>query len=247
MYSSVGGGDDFLGEALGIGGAASHGCFSDTHAHEEQTLRKSSHWGDIDGLSFDSSSAAESGAVFSGSSFASSFDEDLDGVSSGHEVDDIEDHFDNPDGLGLLAWVSALELDAVNESLHDGAGELSEGLELVSASSVGHENLRSGGSHGDLVDKDFIGHFHFVVPFAEELWLFIEFDSLFVSNCSLSNSLSKPFEIHEKAEYVQPLFILLTPNYLFTKSKPKNVSLIGSKCLKKNWKNMASSCLYYGE
>jgi hypothetical protein len=210
VYSSVGGGDNFLGQALSVRGAGSHSGFSDTHAHEEQGLGESSHGGDVDGLSLDTSSAAEPGAVFSGASFAGGFNEDFNGVSSGHEVDDIENNLDNPDGLGLFAWVSALELDTVHKSLNNGASQLAERLELVSSSSMGYENLRSGGAHSNLVNKNLIGNFDFVVPFAEELGLLVEFDSSFVSDYSLQK-LSNP----EILEFTFSHFFFFPMNLFF--------------------------------
>lgn len=50
-----------------------------------------------------------------------SVDENLKGVSSGEEVDDLEGVSDDSDGLNLLAGVSSVELKGSNKSLNDGA------------------------------------------------------------------------------------------------------------------------------
>lgn len=72
-------------------------------------------------------------------------------------MDDFEGVSDDADGLDLLAGVSSVELEGANEALDDGAECLSELLALVSAGSVGDEDLGLGGGGGDVVDEAGIG------------------------------------------------------------------------------------------
>ncbi len=98
-------------------------------------------------------SSTNSGGVFSGTGLDDCVDENLKRVPSSKEVDDLEGVPDNSDGLHLLTGVPAVELEGADESLDDGAESLSELLALVSAGSVGHEDLSLGGGGSDVVKE----------------------------------------------------------------------------------------------
>jgi hypothetical protein len=78
-------------------------------------------------------------------------DEDFEWVSSSQEVDDFECVSDDSDSLDFFTGVSAVELEWSNESFNDGGKSLSEFFSLISASSVGYKDLRSGGLDGNVV------------------------------------------------------------------------------------------------
>ena len=65
------------------------------------------------------------GGVFSGTSLEDGSDEDLEGVLSGEEVDDLEGVPHNSAGFDFLSGVSAGELHGADESLDDGAESFS--------------------------------------------------------------------------------------------------------------------------
>jgi hypothetical protein len=85
-----------------------------------------------------------------------SVDEHLQGVSSGEEVDDLESVTHDADRFHFFTRISAVELQRSHKSLDDGAESLSELFGLVSAGSVGHENLGLGGSGSDVVDEAWV-------------------------------------------------------------------------------------------
>jgi hypothetical protein len=60
------------------------------------------------------------------------------------------------DRFHFFTSISAVELQRSHKSLDDGAESLSELFGLVSAGSVGHENLGLGGSGSDVVDEAWV-------------------------------------------------------------------------------------------
>ena len=93
---------------------------------EVDGLVDSTERGDVDGLLTHNTSSANSGGVLSGTSLHNGIDENLEGISSSEQVDDLEGVSDDSDGLHLLAGVSSVELEGTNKSLNDGAECFSE-------------------------------------------------------------------------------------------------------------------------
>jgi len=150
-------------------------------------------------LSSDDTTSTDSGRSFSGTTVLDGFDEDLDGVSAGHNGDDFESVLDDSDGEVLLTSVSTVEHDGTNESFDDGALGLSEFLDLPSTSSVGDENLGLDVADGDVILEADIFNLDFgIVELAEKFKLglegfafFTEFSDLlsglFLSHCEIKD------------------------------------------------------------
>jgi len=126
-------------------------------------------------LSSDNTTSTDSGRAFSGTTVLDGFDEDLDGVSASHDVDDFESVLDDSDGQVLLTGVSTVEHERSDESFDDGALGLSEFLDLPSTSSVGDENLGLDVADGDVILEADIFNLDFgIVEFTEKLELSLE-------------------------------------------------------------------------
>lgn len=93
--------------------------------------------GDIDSLTTDSTSRADTGRVFTRTTVNDSINEHLDGVLVGHEVDDLEGVLDDANGQELLAVVAAVHHQRVGQTLNNGALGLTEALNIVTTSAVG--------------------------------------------------------------------------------------------------------------
>ena len=83
-------------------------------------------------------------------------DKHFEWVSSSQKVNDFESVSDDSDGLDFLTSVSAVELEGTDESFYDRGECFSELLLLISSSSVGDEDLGSGGFDGDVVFEAWI-------------------------------------------------------------------------------------------
>ena len=145
--------DDFVGQSLGDGLLGSETVVSDSVAEEVDGLVDSSHGRNVDGLLLDLTSGSDSGRVFSGAGQHDGSDEDLKRVSSSEEVDDFEGVSDDSDGFEFLTGVSTVELHGSDESFDDGTQGLSEFLGLISAGSVGDEDLAFAGLDRDVIDE----------------------------------------------------------------------------------------------
>ena len=124
-----------------------------TLSDKVDSLVDSSQGRHIDGLLSDHTSGTDSGGVFSGTSHQDGGDEHFQGVATSQKVNDFEGVSDDADGLDFLTSVAAVELHGADETFDDGAEGLSELFGLISASSVGHEDLGLGGLGSDVVDE----------------------------------------------------------------------------------------------
>ena len=146
-----------------------HSGVSGTQSHVVQGLAASSHGRDIDGLFFDHTARTDSGGVFAGTAVLAGVDQDLDGVLAGHQVDDLEGVLDDLDGLDLFTGVAALIHEAIHHALDDGALDLSELLELVTAGGVGNGDLRLVSLDSNVIFEADVIDLHFgVIPFSEK-------------------------------------------------------------------------------
>jgi hypothetical protein len=145
--------DELVGQHFSNGLLGPEGVLTDSLGDQVDGLVDSSEGRHVHCLLSNHTTSTDSGGVLSGTGLHDGVHEDLKRVSSGEEMDDLEGVPHNTDGLDLLTSVPAVELEGSNESLDDGAEGLSELLALVSASSVGHEDLSLGGGSGDVVDE----------------------------------------------------------------------------------------------
>ena len=142
-----------------------------TLGHEVEGLVDTTERRDINSLTLDLASVADTGRVFAGRGVHDSVDEDLDGVGTSHEVDDLERVLDDAEGHELLAVVAAVHHEAVDETLNNGALSLAEALLVVSPGGVGDVDFVL----GLLVDRDVVDERHvsdvdcLVVPLVEKL------------------------------------------------------------------------------
>ena len=102
-------------------------------------LVNSSEWRHINSLSSDSSSTSNTCRVLTWSRVDDGVDQDLKWVLTGQEMDDLETVLNNSDSQQLLAVVSSVHHQAVDQTLNNWALGLAETLDLVATGSVGEE------------------------------------------------------------------------------------------------------------
>ena len=95
-------------------------------------LVNSSEWRHINSLSSDSSSTSNTCRVLTWSRVDDGVDQDLKWVLTGQEMDDLETVLDNSDSQQLLAVVSSVHHQAVDQTLNNWALGLAESLGSVS-------------------------------------------------------------------------------------------------------------------
>ena len=95
-------------------------------------LVNSSEWRHINSLSSDSSSTSNTCRVLTWSRVDDGVDQDLKWVLTGQEMDDLETVLDNSDCQQLLAVVSSVHHQAVDQTLNNWALGLAESLGSVS-------------------------------------------------------------------------------------------------------------------
>lgn len=150
--------------------------------HKVKSDLDSAERGHIDGLSADGTTLTDTGGVFTGATELHSVNEDLKGVVTSEEVDELEDLLNDAHSHLLLTVVAATrDHHHGDETLNDGALNLLELALLVAASSVGDVDLLLDGanlevsSEGDVVALDAI-----VGPLSEEFGLNSEFGLVFL-------------------------------------------------------------------
>ena len=179
-FTYLGSLDDLVSETLGHGLHVAESLVLGVVAQVVDSNVDSAERGHIDGLSADNTTGTDTGGIFTSSTVLDSGDENLDGVSVGHEVDDFHGLSDDGDGLLLLTVVSVSgNHDHVDESLDQGALGLLETTFLVATSGVGSEDALSGvldlevALEGDVFTLNVI-----VRPFAEKGGVESEFRSV---------------------------------------------------------------------
>ena len=133
--------DEFISKALGDGAGAPEGSLPAALGEEAEGLVDSPHWGNIASLTTDGTANTNTGGIFASAAVLDSLDEDNDWVLTGGKVDEVEGLLDDPDGHDLLAGVTAVHHEVVNEPLDEWAVNLVESLVLISAGGVWDHNL----------------------------------------------------------------------------------------------------------
>ncbi len=129
--------DELISKALSDALDVAEGAVADTLSHEVEGLVDTTERGDIDGLTLDGASGADTSGILTRRSVDDSIDEDLDGVLASGEGDDLESVLDDTESHDLLTRVAAVHHHAVDKTLDDGALTLTEGTLVVATSSVG--------------------------------------------------------------------------------------------------------------
>ena len=148
VAASLGGVDQLISQALGDGLDVSEGSLASSGAEKPDSLETresnikvvfsfvylvdSSERRHIHSLSSDSSSATNTSGVFSGSRVDDGVDQDLERVLTSQQVDDLEAVLHDPHSQQLLAVVSSVHHQAVDQALHNWALGLAESLGSVS-------------------------------------------------------------------------------------------------------------------
>ena len=166
--------DEFISKALGDGAGAPEGSLPAALGEEAEGLVDSPHWGNIASLTTDGTANTNTGGIFASAAVLDSLDEDNDWVLTGGKVDEVEGLLDDPDGHDLLAGVTAVHHEVVNEPLDEWAVNLVEPLVLIPAGGMWNHNLLL------LVDGDVVNEstvecleVNFTVcPLAEKLHVF---------------------------------------------------------------------------
>ena len=153
---------DLIGQALGDGLDVSEGTVSCTSANQVDGLIHSAQWGHIYSLTAHHTCWTHTCGVFTRTPVLHSIHEHLDGVLVGEEVDDLEGMLDNAHCHELLAVVAAMHHHGAHQALNDGAQSLSEASHLVSALSVGKEQL-SRFADGNVVHQTQVRQHHILV------------------------------------------------------------------------------------
>lgn len=112
-----------------------------TLGDQVNSLIDSSQRRNVNGLLTHNTAGSDSGRILTRSTHQQGSDKHLQWVFAGQEIDDLECVADNSDGFCLFTSVSAVELEGSYESFNNGAEGFSELFGLVSAGSVGYEDL----------------------------------------------------------------------------------------------------------
>ena len=98
--------DDLVGEALRDGLKASEGGLAGALADQVDSLVDSAEGRHVDGLSADDTTRSDTGGVFAGTAVGDGSDDDLDGVFTSEEVDQLHSLLYNSDCHLLFTVVS---------------------------------------------------------------------------------------------------------------------------------------------
>mmetsp|Transcript_36978 Transcript_36978/g.55876 ORF Transcript_36978/g.55876 Transcript_36978/m.55876 type:complete len:255 (-) Transcript_36978:22-786(-) len=158
---------DLIGQALRNGLDVSEGAVASTGAQQVDGLIDASQGGDINRLTTDNTSRANSSGVLPRATVLDGLNVHLEGVLVREEVDDLEGMLDDADSHHLLAVVAAVHHHGAAQSLDDGAESLSELLLLEPALGVRKEGLTS--LDGNVVHQGEIFDLDIVAPLSEEL------------------------------------------------------------------------------
>lgn len=165
---TLGGVDEFVGEALGHGLEVAEGIFAGTLAHQVHGFIDTAEGRDVDGLAADDTTSTDTGRVFAGSTLGDGVNDDLEsvGIVLSGEVGDLEGVADDADSEELLAVGAHFEHEAVDHTFDDGALDLAEALLLEAARGVGNVD----GVDGDVIGEGSVIDLNaFEGPLAEEL------------------------------------------------------------------------------
>ena len=105
MSTYLGGVDNLVSEGLGHALEGSKSSFSGTLADEVDSLVDTAERRNINSLSSDNTTGSNTGRVLTGASVRDSSHENLDGVKSGEEVNEIHSLLDNSDSHLLFTVV----------------------------------------------------------------------------------------------------------------------------------------------
>lgn len=178
----LGGGEDFISENLTNALDGSEGRLSGSSGDEVDSLVNSSQGWNVDGLSSDNTTWTDSSGVFSGTTVGEGINEDLEGVLTGLEVDELKSLLHDSDSQLLLAAVSTLHHQWVQESLYDWAVHFLETSLLVSSSSEWQINLSLNGFDVQVCrQRDVFALDALIRPFAKEFNLCGVLDSVLSS------------------------------------------------------------------
>ena len=115
----------------------SEGGLSGSLAEQVDSLVDSSERGNIDGLSSDGTTGTNTGGVLSSTGLNDGFKDDLEGVLISEQVDNLKSLFEDADSLLLLTILARVtNHELIDESLENGAVDLSESLLLILAGGV---------------------------------------------------------------------------------------------------------------
>jgi hypothetical protein len=159
---------DLISETLRDGLDVTERRGASTLGDEGDSLVDSSEGGNVDSLTTNDTSGADTSGVLTRATVLDGIDENLNRVLVGQKMDDLEGMLHDADRELLLTVVAALHHHGVDEALDDGASGLAEALLLVATSGVGKEDT-SGALEGDVVHQRQVRNVHVLVrPLAEE-------------------------------------------------------------------------------
>lgn len=133
---ALGGVDELVGKALSNALHVAEGRLTGTRGQERDRLVHPTERRHIDGLATDSALRADTSRVLARAGVDNSVHQDLDGVGVRQEVDDLKGVSDDADSHELLAIVTAVEHERVNQPLNNGHLSLTELLRGVTAGRV---------------------------------------------------------------------------------------------------------------
>lgn len=167
---ALGGGDDFVGENFADALDVAESRLSGASGDQVDGLVHAAQGRHVDGLTADHTARADTGRVLAGATGGDSVDQDLEGVLTGLEVDELESLSNNADSHLLLAAVATLHHEGVGEALNNGAVDFLETSLLIAASSEGHEDLGLDGLDVEVShERDILALNALVGPATEEL------------------------------------------------------------------------------
>lgn len=144
---ALGGSDDLVGKDLTNALNVSEGRLSRTSGDQVDSLVDAAEGGNVDSLSADDTTGANTGGVLAGASVGDGVDEDLEGVLPGLQVDELEGLLHDSNRHLLLTAVTALHHQRVQETLNNRAVHFLETSLLVAPGSVRQVNVGLDGLH----------------------------------------------------------------------------------------------------
>lgn len=134
---TLGGVEDLISEALSDGLSVLEGSSAGTLGDQVNGRVDATKGGNIDGLTTDSTLGTDTGGILTGTSVHDGVAEDLDGVGTREQMDDLQGVTHDAHRHQLLTVVATVHHQGVGHTLNNGALSLAERLLLVTSSSVG--------------------------------------------------------------------------------------------------------------
>lgn len=129
--------DELISETLGHGLGVTEGGLTGALGEEVQSLGNTTVRRHIDGLTTDGTGGTDAGGIFARARVGDGINQNLDGVQTSEQMNDLKSLLDNADSLELLSVVATVHHQRADKTLNDGALGLAETLGGITSGCVG--------------------------------------------------------------------------------------------------------------